>query len=88
MSSARFERALPATSTPCLLPLGYEDMEPPPGVEPGHPRYEGGAATVRGGEAARQGLEPRFADSESAVLPLDDLASVRAVRFELTLNAV
>lgn len=26
VSSARFERALPATSTPCLLPLGYEDL--------------------------------------------------------------
>jgi hypothetical protein len=25
VSSARLERALPATSTPCLLPLGYED---------------------------------------------------------------
>ena len=33
----------------CLLPLGYEDVEPPPGADPGHPPYEGGAAAVRGG---------------------------------------
>jgi len=29
--------------------LGYEDVEPPPGADPGHPPYEGGAAAVRGG---------------------------------------
>jgi hypothetical protein len=29
--------------------LGYEDSEPPPGADPGHPPYEGGAAAVRGG---------------------------------------
>ena len=29
--------------------LGNEDMEPPPGADPGHPPYEGGAAAVRGG---------------------------------------
>ena len=28
---------------------GNEDMEPPPGADPGHPPYEGGAAAVRGG---------------------------------------
>ena len=28
--------------------LGYEDSEPPPGADPGHPPYEGGAAAVRG----------------------------------------
>lgn len=33
--------------------------EPPPGADPGHPPYEGGAATVRGGKAAGQGFEPR-----------------------------
>jgi hypothetical protein len=33
----------------CLLPLGYEDVEPPPGADPGHPPYEGGAAAVRDG---------------------------------------
>jgi hypothetical protein len=32
------------TSRPCLLPLGYEDVEPIPGVEPGRPPYEGGVA--------------------------------------------
>ena len=51
VSPARLERALPATSRPCLLPLGYEDMEPIPGVEPGRPPYEGGAA----GRAHRRG---------------------------------
>jgi hypothetical protein len=39
----------PSASCWCLLPLGYEDMEPPPGADPGHPPYEGGAAAVRGG---------------------------------------
>ena len=29
--------------------LGYEDVEPPPGADPGHSPYEGGAAAVRGG---------------------------------------
>lgn len=33
----------------CLLPLSYEDVEPPPGADPGHPPYEGEAAAVRGG---------------------------------------
>jgi hypothetical protein len=29
--------------------LGYEDVEPPPGADPGHPPYGSGAAAVRGG---------------------------------------
>jgi hypothetical protein len=29
--------------------LGYEDVEPPPGADLGHPPYGGGAAAVRGG---------------------------------------
>jgi hypothetical protein len=33
-----------------------------------------GPQAVRGGEAAGQGLEPRFTASEAAVLPLDDPA--------------
>lgn len=44
VSPAGFEPALPRPSTWCLLPLGYEDSEPPPGVEPGLPPYEGEAA--------------------------------------------
>ena len=56
---------------------GLRGLEPPPGADPGHPPYEGGAAAVRGGEAAGQGLEPRFATSGAAVLPLDDPALVR-----------
>ena len=67
VSSARLERALPATSTPCLLRLGYEDMEPIPGADPGHPPYEGGAAAVRIGEAAPHGFQPRFTAPEAAV---------------------
>src|SRR5262249_50304599 len=58
VSPARFERALATSSRWCLLPLGYEDMEPPPGADPGHPPYEGGAAAVRGGKAGHPGLEP------------------------------
>jgi hypothetical protein len=34
VSSARFERALPTSSKWCLLPLGYEDVEPRTGIEP------------------------------------------------------
>ena len=48
VSSVRFERTLPAPHAG-LLPLGYEDVEPPPGADPGHPPYEDGAAAVRGG---------------------------------------
>ena len=32
--------------------------EPPPGADPGHPPYEGGAAAVRGGKATLPGFEP------------------------------
>jgi hypothetical protein len=56
-------------SKPALL--DYEDMEPPPGADPGHPPYEGRAAAVRGGEAAHRGFEPRLPDSESSVLPIE-----------------
>ena len=39
-----------AISTLRLLPnLGYEDVKPLPGADPGHPPYQGGAAAVRGG---------------------------------------
>jgi hypothetical protein len=38
--------------------LVYEDMEPPPGVEPGLRPYGGRAAAVRGGMAGHPGLEP------------------------------
>jgi hypothetical protein len=48
----------PASRADLSTRLEYEHMEPPPGVEPGHPRYEGGAAAVRGGEADHPGLEP------------------------------
>ena len=34
VSPVRFERTLPTSSRWCLLPLGYEDMEPPGGLEP------------------------------------------------------
>ena len=58
VSSARFERALPTSLRWCLLPLGDEDLEPPPGADPGRPPYEGGAAAVRGGKAGHPGFEP------------------------------
>jgi hypothetical protein len=38
--------------------LEYEHVEPPSGADPDHPRYEGGAATVRGGMASGAGVEP------------------------------
>jgi hypothetical protein len=60
--------------------LGYEDMEPPPGADPGHPPYEGEAAAVRGGEAAHRGLEPRLPDSESSVLPIERMGIERGRR--------
>lgn len=65
VSSARLERALPATSTPCLLPLGYEDPEPPPGVEPGHPLYEGEAAS----RARRRSYPPWIRTRKALKLP-------------------
>jgi hypothetical protein len=45
-SRARIVSALDAAPP---AKLGYEDSEPPPGADPGHPPYEGGAAAVRGG---------------------------------------
>jgi hypothetical protein len=58
VSSVRFERTLPTASGWCLLPLGYEDMEPPPRADLGHPLYESGAAAVRDGRATGAGIEP------------------------------
>ena len=41
------------------LPVcGTSAREPPPGADPGHPPYEGGAAAVRGGKATLPGFEP------------------------------
>ena len=59
---------------PAGMPATHPGMEPPPGADPGHPPYKGGAAAVRGGVAAGQGLEPQPAGPEPAVLPLDDPA--------------
>jgi hypothetical protein len=66
----RLELTLPGPSCRCLLPLGYEGSEPPPGADPGHPLYESGAAAVRGGKAARRGFEPRPPRPERGVLPV------------------
>jgi hypothetical protein len=46
VSSVRFERTPPSASCWCLLPLGYEDVEPPPGADPGLLPY-GGRVTSR-----------------------------------------
>jgi hypothetical protein len=76
----------------CLLPLGYEDMEPPPGADPGHPPYEGGAAAVRGGVAGHPGFEPgKLRVQSPAGLPIPPMAiecgrresNAQAARFEL-----
>ena len=58
MSSVRLERTLPSPSCWCLLPLGYEDMEPPSGADPDLLPYGGRVAAVRGGVAGHPGLEP------------------------------
>jgi hypothetical protein len=59
-SASRSYQDRPVVGPRGLLPLGYEDMEPPPGADPGHPPYEGGAAAVRGGEATGAGIEPAW----------------------------
>lgn len=46
VSPVRFERTLPSPSRWCLLPLGYEDLEPSPGADPGLLPY-GGKVTSR-----------------------------------------
>ncbi len=46
VSPVRFERTLPSLSCWCLLPLGYEDVEPSPGADPGRLPY-GGRVTSR-----------------------------------------
>ena len=59
VSSAGVGPALSAISTLRLLPnLGYEDVKPLPGADPGHPPYEGGATAVCSGEATGTGIEP------------------------------
>ena len=57
---AGFEPATSRPSTWRLCLLGYKHMEPPPGADPGHPPYEGGAAAVRGGKATGAGIEPAW----------------------------
>lgn len=47
--SAGLEPAASASSRRPLCQLEYEHMEPPPGADPGNPRYERGSAAVRGG---------------------------------------
>jgi hypothetical protein len=92
VSPVRLERTLPAFLGRCLLPLGYEDMEPPPGADPGLPPYEGGAAAVRGGEAGHPGLEPGnsgFRARRVCRIPLMAIecgrreSNAQATRFEL-----
>ena len=56
--SAGVEPATSRLSTWPLCRLEYEHVEPLPGADPGHPRYEGGAATVRSGLAGIPGFEP------------------------------
>lgn len=54
--------------------VGLRGREPPSGADPDHLPYEGKVTAVCDGAAAGQGLEPRLAASEAAVLPLDDPA--------------
>lgn len=69
--SAGLEPAIPRPSTVSVYHLRHERIgEPPPGVEPGHPPYEGGAAKPCA--AARLGNQGSNLDSlasEASVLP-------------------
>jgi len=58
VSSVRLERSQRLELVP---PASWAAriLEPPSGADPDHPPYEGGAAAVRGGDAARRGFEPR-----------------------------
>lgn len=87
--SARFERALPGASCQCLLPLGYEGPEPPPGADPGSP-----ALRERGRSRARRRSCPPWIRTttiraQNAVpYQLDQRALVRAARFERALHRI
>ena len=59
VSPVRFERTLPPASGACLLPLGYEDVEPSSGADPDRLPYGGKVTAVCDGEAPAHGLEPR-----------------------------
>jgi hypothetical protein len=75
----------PGSTWPSTMPvyqLRHERLEPSSGVEPDLLPYEGKCTAVCDGVAAGQGLEPRFAGSEPAVLPLDDPAIGRCARRE------
>lgn len=49
----RFERILPSLSCWCLLPLGYEDMEPLDGLEPPTCRVRNGCS----GQVSYRGMD-------------------------------
>src|SRR5436305_7322576 len=64
------------------MPFHYPGMmwslvEPRDGVEPSAARYKGAVVAGRRGVVPGQGLEPRFAGPEPAVLPLDDPGACR-----------
>jgi len=63
--------------------LGYKHMEPPPGADPGHPPYEGGAAAVRGGKSYRGWDRTSVAKDQSLDgMPTTHPVSVRKARVE------
>ena len=97
MCQAGFEPATSRPSTWRLCLLGYKHMKPPPGADPGHPPYEGGAAAVRGGKAGHPGFEPGNSGSRARrVCHIPPMAigcgrresNAQAARFELARYAI
>jgi hypothetical protein len=81
--SAGVEPATSRLSTWPLCRLEYEHVEPLPGADPGHPRYEGGAATVRSGLAGIPGFEPGYSGFRARrVCQFPHIPSVRAAGVE------
>ena len=81
--SAGVEPATSRLSTWPLCRLEYEHVEPLPGADPGHPRYEGGAATVRSGLAGIPGFEPGCSGFRARrVCQFPHIPSVRAAGVE------
>jgi hypothetical protein len=71
VSPAGLGPALPSASCWCLLPLGYEDEEPPPGVEPGHPLYESGPQPCAAAKLPLMASNHEPPGSEPGALPIE-----------------
>jgi hypothetical protein len=86
--SAGVEPATSRLSTWPLCQLEYEHVKPLPGADPGHPRYEGGVATVRSGLAGIPGFEPGCSGIRARrVCQFPHIPKVRAAGVDLELGA-